>query len=89
MYESRVESALTQVADTFVDFTFRWEFLMRLTLRTLLAYLNDTLEPTQAREIGKKVNESDFAAGLVERIKEVVRKRRLLAPELEGPNVGL
>lgn len=62
---------------------------MRLTLRTLLAYLNDTLEPTQAREIGKKVNESDFAAGLVERIKDVVRKRRLLAPDLEGPDVGL
>lgn len=62
---------------------------MRLTLRTLLAYLNDTLEPTQAREIGQKVNESEYAAGLVKRIQEVVRKRRLTAPELSGPDIGL
>lgn len=62
---------------------------MRLTLRTLLAYLNDTLEPTQSKEIGKKVNESDYASTLVKRIQKVVRKRRLTAPELSGPDVGL
>ena len=34
---------------------------MRLTLRTLLAYLDDTLDVTQAREIGPKVGEIGIA----------------------------
>ncbi len=53
---------------------------MRLTLRTLLAYLDDTLEATQAKIIGQKVAESDTARELIERIKEVTRRRRLTAP---------
>ena len=32
---------------------------MRLTLRTLLAYLDDTLDPSEARMIGEKVAESE------------------------------
>ncbi|HLJ11972.1 MAG TPA: hypothetical protein VKU82_12325 [Planctomycetaceae bacterium] len=62
---------------------------MRLTLRTLLAYLDDILEPSQAREIGDKLNESSFAASLVSRIREVMRRRRLTAPTLSGPGVGI
>src|SRR5690348_8181109 len=62
---------------------------MRLTLRTLLAYLDDILEPVQAREIGEKLNESSFAASLVSRIREVMRRRRLTAPTLTGPGVGV
>lgn len=62
---------------------------MRLTLRTLLAYLDDILEPTQAKEIGEKLNESSFAASLVSRIREVMRRRRLTAPTLSGPGVGI
>ncbi|MEX0701883.1 MAG: hypothetical protein WD069_07285 [Planctomycetales bacterium] len=61
---------------------------MRLTLRTLLAYLDDMLEPNQAREIGSKLAESSFAAGLVDRIREVMRRRRLGAPDVEGPNAS-
>src|SRR5690349_5409894 len=40
---------------------------MRLTLRTLLAWLDDTLEPSQVREIGKQVSESPFAQELADR----------------------
>ncbi|MBY0526345.1 MAG: hypothetical protein K2R98_23325 [Gemmataceae bacterium] len=58
---------------------------MRLTLRTLLAYLDDTLEPAQARVIGQKVAESQVAQELMERIKQVVRRRRLTAPPATGP----
>ncbi len=62
---------------------------MRLTLRTLLAYMDDVLDPDHAREIGNKVNASANASALVNRIREVVRRRRLLAPELAGPQSGL
>lgn len=54
--------------------------MLRLTLRTLLAYLDDTLEPAQAKDIGKKVAESEVAVETVERIKTVTRRRRLSAP---------
>lgn len=54
--------------------------MLRLTLRTLLAYLDDTLEPAQAKGMGKKVAESEFAQETVERIKTVTRRRRLSAP---------
>lgn len=50
---------------------------MRLTLRTLLAYLDDRLAPGQAKEIGQKVTSSPFATELAERIRSVVRRRRL------------
>src|SRR5580765_1078395 len=58
---------------------------MRLTLRTLLAYLDDTLEPSQAKLIGQKVAESDTAQELIARIKEVTRRRRLTTPPPAGP----
>ncbi|WP_437205720.1 hypothetical protein [Planctomicrobium sp. SH664] len=61
---------------------------MRLTLRTLLAYLDDALEPAEAREIGEKLAESKEAAQLVTRIRDVIRRRRIGAPELAGPGSG-
>ena len=59
---------------------------MRLTLRTLLAYIDDTLDPAQAREIGQKVAESDVAQELIERIKAVTRRRGLTVPPASGPD---
>jgi hypothetical protein len=65
---------------------------MRLTLRTLLAWLDDTLDPNQVREIGKQVAESPFAQELSDRIHRVTRQRRLSVPSNSGaeaidPNV--
>jgi hypothetical protein len=62
---------------------------MRLTLRTLLAYLDDTLEPSQASVIGQKVAESETARDLVARIKQVTRRRRLTIPPSTGPGARL
>jgi hypothetical protein len=58
---------------------------MRLTLRTLLAYLDDTLDPAQARQIGEKVAESTVAQELIDKIKRVARKRSLTIPSSTGP----
>ncbi|RLS43963.1 MAG: hypothetical protein DWH81_01690 [Planctomycetota bacterium] len=57
---------------------------MRLTLRALLAYLDDVLEPATLKEIGVRVSESPSASATVARIKEVIRRRRISAPELTG-----
>jgi hypothetical protein len=62
------------------------ENLVRLTLRTLLAYLDDTLEPSETKLIGQKVAESDAAQELIARIKQVTRRRRLTTPPTTGPN---
>jgi hypothetical protein len=53
---------------------------MRLTLRTLLAYSDDRLSSENAREIGKKLKDSPFAQELADRIRTVVRQRRLTTP---------
>ena len=59
---------------------------MRLTLRTLLAWLDDTLPPVEVREIGLQVAESQFAQELVERVQKVSRQRRLTVPSGAGPD---
>jgi hypothetical protein len=58
---------------------------LRLTLRTLLAYLDDTLDAAQVKQIGQKVAESDTAQELIARIKQVTRRRRLTTPPTTGP----
>jgi len=59
---------------------------VRLTLRTLLAYLDDTLEPLEIKTIGQKVAESETAQELIARIKQVTRRRRITTPPATGPN---
>jgi hypothetical protein len=58
---------------------------VRLTLRTLLAYLDDTLSAHEIRDIGQKVAESDAAQELIARIKQVTRRRRITTPPATGP----
>jgi hypothetical protein len=53
---------------------------VRLTLRTLLAYLDDTLPASEAKAIGEKVAESPPARELIDRIRKLTRKRGLAAP---------
>src|SRR3954454_11260008 len=63
----------------------RENMALRLTLRTLLAYLDDTLQASEIKEIGQKVSESDAAQELIARIKQVTRRRRLTTPPATGP----
>ena len=62
---------------------------MRLTLRTLLAYLDDILPPAETKELGEKIAATPAASQLVDRIRDVMRRRRLTAPEPDGSGGGI
>lgn len=57
---------------------------MRLTLRTLLAYLDDTLDPTLTKELGTRIAENEEVQALIERLRRISRRRGLAAPDLDG-----
>ncbi|WP_425614388.1 hypothetical protein NA78x_004255 [Anatilimnocola sp. NA78] len=61
---------------------------MRLTLATLLAYLDNVLEPADSEALKEKIDKSDFASGLVMRIRSISRKLRMGAPKVEGKGLG-
>jgi len=54
----------------------------------MLAYLDDVLDPADAETLKKKIEESDFASGLVARIRGVLKKLRMDAPKLDGKGMG-
>lgn len=56
---------------------------MTWTLRHMLDYLDDKLDPEQTRRLGQLIAEHEGANQLVERLRQITRKRRLSAPELD------
>src|SRR5688500_17288779 len=61
---------------------------MRLTLRALLAYLNNVLEPADADEFAAKVQESAVASGLVQRMSRSTHKVRVYAPRVDAQGMA-
>ncbi len=61
---------------------------MKINLRFILAYMDDILNPADTAEVAKLLKEDPAAEELVHRIGEVVRKRRLSAPQLLDESEG-
>lgn len=61
---------------------------MRLTLRTLLAHMDDVLEPKDRAEVGQKIEESEFAKTLMQRIRDVTSRSRLGTPKVLGKGLA-
>lgn len=62
---------------------------MRLTLRVLLAYLDNILEPADAATVEAKIAESEKVSLLVHHIREISKRVRIPAPDVLGKGLGL
>ena len=61
---------------------------MRLTLRTLLAYLDQILDEEDAKELETKIQESEVATQLVQRIRKSLKQRNANALSLVAEGLG-
>lgn len=61
---------------------------MRLTLRTLLAYLDNILDPADRELLAEKIRESEFAQSLVQRTRDVINDPELSAADPIGRGLG-
>lgn len=60
---------------------------MKLTLRVLLAYLDEILAPEEHKQVEAMIAESQVARQILERLRAVVRDPELRAPPVSGPEL--
>lgn len=59
---------------------------MRLTLRTLLSYLDNVLDAPARAELEKQIESNENAGEWLHRTRDVMRRLKLGAPEIDGTN---
>lgn len=66
------------------SWSLRWSKQMRLTLRTLLAYLDGILPAAARADLANQVDGNTAAESLIKRIRRAVTRAEIPAPKLDG-----
>ncbi|MBX3422747.1 MAG: hypothetical protein KF752_14425 [Pirellulaceae bacterium] len=61
---------------------------MRLTLRTLLAYRDGVLTPSEHDDLHRRIQQNPDAVNLLRRVNELVASREILSPPLEAGDLS-
>lgn len=61
---------------------------MRLTLRTLLAYVDGVLGPSEHADLHRRIQQSEDVSNLLRRVKRLQTQAELLTPPLSGKGLG-